>query len=64
MSGYTHLVLDEIDKAKSAFTWYEATMNSEVSDAAQQNVQTLLSGEMSAQDYMQSIQDAKDMSDM
>lgn len=64
MSGYTQLVLDEIDKAKSAFTWYEATMNSEVSDAAQQNVQTLLSGEMSAQDYMQSIQDAKDMSDM
>lgn len=64
MSGYTKLVLDEIDKAKSAFTWYEATMNSEVSDAAQQNVQTLLSGEMSAQDYMQSIQDAKDMSDM
>lgn len=64
MSGYTKLVLDEINKAGSAFTWYEATMNSEVSDAAQQNVQTLLSGEMTAEEYMQSIQDAHDMSDM
>ena len=62
MSGYTKLVLDEIDKAKSAFTWYEATMNSEISDAAQQNVQTLLSGEMTPEEYMQAIQDAKDMS--
>lgn len=62
MTGYTKLVLDEIDKAASAFTWYEATMNSEVSDAAQQNVQTLLSGEMTPEDYMQSIQDASDMS--
>lgn len=64
MTGYTKLVLDEIGKAKSAFTWYEATMGSEVSDAAQKNVQTLISGEMTPQDYMQSIQDAHDMSDM
>ena len=64
MSGYTKLVLDEIDKAKSAFTWYEATMNSEISDAAQQNVQTLLSGEMTPEEYMQAIQDAKDMSNL
>ena len=64
MSGYTKLVLDEIDKAKSAFTWYEATMGSEVQDAAKNNVQTLISGEITAQDYMQSIQDAKDMSNL
>jgi len=62
MTGYTKLVLDEIGKAQSAFTWYEATMNSEVSDAAQNNVQMLFSGEMSPEDYMQSIQDAADMS--
>ncbi|MBE5838185.1 extracellular solute-binding protein [Butyrivibrio sp.] len=61
MSGYTKLVLDEIGKAQSAFTWYEATMGSEVSDAAQSNVQMLFSGEMSPEDYMQSIQDAADM---
>ncbi len=64
MSGYTQLVLDEIGKATSAFTWYEATMNSEISDAAQSNVQMLLSGEMTPEEYMQSIQDAKDMSDL
>ncbi len=61
MSGYTQLVLDEIGKAQSAFTWYEATMGSEVSDAAQNNVQMLFSGEMTPEDYMQSIQDAADM---
>lgn len=61
MTGYTQLVLDEIDKAQSAFTWYEATMGSEVSDAAQSNVQMLLSGEMTPEEYMQSIQDAADM---
>ncbi len=61
MTAYTQLVLDEIDKAQSAFTWYEATMSSEVSDAAQNNVQMLLSGEMTPEDYMQSIQDAADM---
>lgn len=63
MTGYTQLVLDEIGKAKDAFTWYEATMSSEVSDAAQKNVQTLLSGEMTPEEYMQSIQDAADMAD-
>jgi raffinose/stachyose/melibiose transport system substrate-binding protein len=62
MSPYTKLVLDEIGKAKSAFTWYEATMNSEISDAAQQNVQTLLSGEMTPEEYMQAIQSAYDLS--
>ena len=62
MTAYTKLVLDEIGKAQSAFTWYEATMNSEISDAAQSNVQMLLSGEMTPEEYMQSIQDAADMS--
>lgn len=61
MSGYTKLVLEEIGKAQSAFTWYEATMGSEVSDAAQSNVQMLFSGEMTPENYMQSIQDAADM---
>ena len=62
VSGYTKLVLDEIDKAKSAFTWYEATMNSEVSTVTQDNVQTLINGDMTAEEYMQSIQDASDNS--
>ncbi|MCH4192660.1 MAG: extracellular solute-binding protein [Butyrivibrio sp.] len=59
-TGYTQLVLQEMAKAKSSFTWYEATMGSEVSTVAQENVQSLLNGDMSAQDYMKSIQDASD----
>lgn len=62
VSGYTQLVLDNINAAKSAFTWYEATMGSEVSTVAQENVQTLLTKDMTAEEYMQSIQDAFDMS--
>ena len=61
VSPYTQLVLDEIGKASEGFTWYEATMGSAVSSEAQANVKLLLSGEMSAQDYMQSIQDVYDM---
>lgn len=60
MTGYTKLVLDELGKAKSAFTWYEATMGSEVSTVTQDNVQTLLNGDMTPDDYMKSIQDAAD----
>lgn len=63
MAGYTQLVLDEIDKAQTAFTWFEATMGSEVSTVAQENVQTLLTGDMTAEEYMQSIQDAADLSE-
>lgn len=62
MSGYTKLVLDKINSAKSAFTWYEAAMNSEVSTVAQENVQTLINGDMTPDEYMQSIQDAYDAS--
>lgn len=62
MTGYTKLVLDEIAKAETACTWYEATMGSETGTVAQENVQTLLNGDMTAEEYMQSIQDAHDMS--
>lgn len=62
VSAYTQLVLDEIGKATEGFTWYEATMNSATSSEAQANVKLLLSGEMDAASYMQSIQDAYDMS--
>ncbi len=62
MTAYTKLVLDKINSSKSAFAWYEAKMNSEVSTVAQENVQTLINGDMSSKDYMQSIQDAYDAS--
>lgn len=63
MSGYTKLVLDEIDKAQSAFTWYEATMDTEVSRTAQENVQLLLTGDMNGEEYMASIQEVADDQD-
>ena len=63
MSGYTKLVLDEIGKAQSAFTWYEATMDTEVSRTAQENVQLLLTGDMTGEEYMASIQEAADDAD-
>ena len=61
-SGYTKLVLDTIGSAKSAFTWFEATMGNEVQNVAKDGIQTLLTGELSAEDYMKSIQEAWDMS--
>ena len=63
MSGYTKLVLDEIDKAQSAFTWYEATMDTEVSRTAQENVQLLLTWDMDGAEYMASIQEVADDAD-
>ena len=60
-SGYTQLVLDKLSEATSAFTWYESTMGSEVSTVAQENVQTLLNGDMTADEYMESIQNLADL---
>ncbi len=61
MDSYTKLVLDEIDKSTEGFAWWEAKMNAELSKVAQENVQPLLNGDMSAEEYMQSIQDVYDM---
>ena len=61
MDNYTKLVLDEIDKSTEGFAWWEAKMPSEISKTAQENVQPLLNGEMTGEEYMQSIQDVYDM---
>ena len=61
MSGYTQLVLDEINKATEGFAWWEAKMINEISTTAQENVQPLLNGEMTGEEYMQSIQDVHDL---
>ncbi|QHQ61011.1 extracellular solute-binding protein [Anaerocolumna sedimenticola] len=60
LSTYSQIVADELGKVTKASTWFEAAMNSETSTVAQDNVQTLVNGDSSAQDYMQSIQDAYD----
>lgn len=60
LSTYTQIVADELGKVTQAGTWFEAAMNSETSTVAQENVQTLLNNDMTAKEYMQSIQDAYD----
>lgn len=59
--AYTQIVLKELGKAQSAFTWYEATMSSEVSSVAQEQVQALMTGDITPEEYMQLIQDASDL---
>lgn len=61
MDPYTVLVLDEIAKSTEGFAWWEAKMGSEISKTAQENVQPLLNGEMTGEEYMQSIQDVYDL---
>ena len=61
MDSYTKLVLNEIDKATEGFAWWEAKMDAELSKTAQENVQPLLNGDMTAEEYMQSIQDVYDL---
>lgn len=61
VSAYTQIVLDELGKAKSAFTWFEATMASEVSSVAQEQVQSLMTSDITPEQYMQLIQDANDL---
>lgn len=60
LSTYSQIVANELAKVTKASTWFEAGMNSETSTVAQDNVQTLINGDISPEDYMQSIQDAYD----
>lgn len=60
LNPYSQLVADELAKVTKASTWFEASMNSETSTVAQENVQTLINGDMTGKEYMQSIQDAYD----
>ncbi len=56
--AYAALVLDELDRAKSGFAWYEAYMKLEAAKAARENAKLLISGDMSGEKYMGSIQEA------
>lgn len=60
LSNYTKMVAAEFAKVTAASTWFEATMDSEMTSTAQQNVQSLMNGDMTAQDYAQALQDIYD----
>lgn len=62
VSPINQMVNDTIDSCTKSATWFEAMMNNETKSAAQDNVQTLANGEMTAEEYMQSIQDAYELS--
>ena len=46
--------------ASGAFLWFEAKMDSETSTIAQNNIALLYTGEMTAMEYMQALQDSTD----
>ena len=46
ISGYTQLVSDELNKVTGTSAWFEAAMDSELSQIAQENVQSLMNGDM------------------
>lgn len=56
------MVNEVIESCTNPGTWWEAMMNNETKTAAQDNAQTLINGDMTAKEYMQSIQDAYDSS--
>jgi len=57
---YTQIVGNALSTAKGAFLWFEAKMDSETSTIAQNNIALLYTGEMTAMQYMQALQDSTD----
>ena len=57
---YTQIVGNALSTAKGAFLWFEAKMDSETSTIAQNNIALLYTGEMTAMEYMQALQDSTD----
>ncbi|MFV0503105.1 MAG: ABC transporter substrate-binding protein [Lachnospirales bacterium] len=62
LSPYTQIVADELAKVEKSTTWFEASMNSETATIAQEQIQTLINGEITPEDYMEQIQNAYNMS--
>jgi raffinose/stachyose/melibiose transport system substrate-binding protein len=60
LGTYSKLVLEEIEKATGSATWWEAAMDSKLSQIAQENVQSLMNGDMTPEEYAQSLQDVWD----
>ncbi|MFV0528709.1 MAG: ABC transporter substrate-binding protein [Lachnospiraceae bacterium] len=56
MSEYTKLIADEMEKVTGTANWFEALMNGELSTITQENVQSLMNGDMTAQEYCDLIQ--------
>ncbi len=60
MPYYTQIVADVLKSAKGSFLWFEAKMDSETSQLAQNNIAMLYSGEMTPEAYMTMLQESVD----
>lgn len=57
VGGYTKMVADEMNKVTGTANWFEGLMGSELSTVVQDNVQSLMNGDMSAEDYCAEMKD-------
>lgn len=57
VGGYTKMVADEMNKVTGTGNWFEALMGSELSTVVQENVQSLINGDMSAEEYCEQMKD-------
>lgn len=60
LSSYSKMVAEEIEKSTGSATWFEAAMDSELSQIAQENVQSLMNGDVTPEEYCESLQDIWD----
>ena len=58
ISSVTQTVIDAIADAKTSTAWWEAYMNDETKATAQDNIQSVLNGDMDGAAYMDSIEEA------
>lgn len=61
VGGYTKMVADEMNKVTGTGNWFEALMTSELSTVVQENVQSLMNGDMSAEEYCEQMKDTYEL---
>ncbi len=57
MPSYTKMIAEEMNKVTGTGNWFEALMTSELSAMAQQNVQSLINGDMTAEEYCEQLEE-------
>lgn len=62
LSAITQTVVDAVNTTTSSTAWWEAYMNDETKSTAQNNIQSLLNGDMDGAAYCESIQEAYNLS--
>ena len=55
------MIADEMNKVTGTGNWFEALMTSELSTVVQENVQSLMNGDMSAEEYCEQMKDTYEL---